>query len=101
MGGLKMICTYELNVMKEAYEKLYVIENLLRNYITQEMEKAYGVHWFYIASQKVLKRMPKKEFDSLHFYELESYLRVYNDVFADVPFRVYIKQKVGKAYGKH
>ncbi|MBM7620183.1 hypothetical protein JOC95_002036 [Bacillus tianshenii] len=79
-----MISTKDLAVMKTAYEKIYIIENLLRMYISKRMKAKYGEHWFYIAPNKTLKRMPKGSFDSKNFHDLESYLHIYSALFKEV-----------------
>jgi hypothetical protein len=62
---------YEISKMKEAYEKLYILENLLLIYIKKKMEDEYGVKWFYLAPRIVLKRSPRKDFHNLYLHELD------------------------------
>lgn len=81
----------EISKMKEAYEKLYILENLLRIYIKKKMEDEYGVNWFYVAPRIVLKRSPGKAFNNLYLHELERvYLRTYTEVFSDLPSRFFL-----------
>lgn len=61
----------EVEIMKEAYGKLYLMENKLRCYIIKKMEMVYGPNWFYLAPRIVLKRGATKDFDKLYFHELE------------------------------
>jgi hypothetical protein len=71
--------TREITKMKEAYEKLYIIENILRLYIIKKMEESYGVNWFHLAPRIVLKRPPEKPLSKLLFHEYERlYLRTYS-----------------------
>lgn len=77
-----MITESKLKIMQAAYGLMYEVENSLRKYIKQEMNKSFGPHWFQIAPRIVLKRPPSKTFDSLLFYEYERlYLRTYSKVF--------------------
>jgi hypothetical protein len=81
----------EISKMKEAYEKLYILENLLRFYIKKKMEDVYGVNWFYLAPQIVLKRNPRKDFNNLYLHELERvYLQTYTEVFSDLPSHFFL-----------
>jgi hypothetical protein len=73
----------ELNQMKEAYIMLYKTENMLRHYISSNMQSHYGQQWFHIAPRLVLKRSPSKSFNQLLFHEYERiYLRTYPEVFS-------------------
>jgi hypothetical protein len=81
----------EISKMKEAYEKLFILENLLRIYIKKKMEDEYGVNWFYVAPRIVLKRRPRKAFNNHYLHELERvYLRTYTEVFSDLPSRFFL-----------
>lgn len=69
----------EIVKMKEAYEKLYIIENSIRLYIIKKMEESYGVNWFHHAPRIVLKRPQEKPLSKLLFHEYERvYLRTYS-----------------------
>ncbi|SFE50444.1 hypothetical protein SAMN05216238_1219 [Lentibacillus persicus] len=63
--------------MKQAYGLVYEIENCLRRYIEQTMQKEYGVGWF-IEGPLVMKYKPyNKNYNTFHFHELVSMLRGY------------------------
>lgn len=69
----------EVKRMKIAYGLLFKIENFLRHYIEQEMEKAYGPNWYHIAPRIVLKRPSAKNLNTLLFHEYERvYFRTYS-----------------------
>lgn len=81
-----MVNPSEVKSMKEVSEKLYIIENELRNYIGNKMQTVYGPNWFYIAPRLKLKRGPKKDFKQLNYHELERYyLQTYPDAFGSLP----------------
>ncbi|MFU8688749.1 Swt1 family HEPN domain-containing protein [Rossellomorea sp. FS2] len=76
----------EVDTMKCAYGKLYLLENTLRSYIIRKMELVYGPNWFHLAPRLVLKRGAKKDFDKLNLHELERhYLQSYPEAFKFLP----------------
>jgi hypothetical protein len=80
-----MIIQSEIIQMEHAYGQLYEIENLLRQFIKNQMEKEYGPNWFHIAPRIVLKRPPSKQFEKLLFHEYERiYLRTYQKAFESI-----------------
>lgn len=75
----------EVEMMREAYEKLYMIENGLRDYIKEKMKGTYRPNYFFLAPQLVLRRKAKKDFSSLYLHELEGhYFRIYPNVFSSL-----------------
>lgn len=60
--------------MKECYGYLFEIENLLRYFVENNMAKQYGLNWKSIAFRVNKNNLTRKDFKSLYFHELISYV---------------------------
>lgn len=69
----------ELEVMKNAYGFLYEIENILREILIKDLSNRYGDNWEYIASIKILRKFPDRDFQNYNYHELISYLKIFNE----------------------
>lgn len=72
-----MLTKLEIDLMKEAYTMMYIIENSLRTLIVDKMEIIYGINWYRDAPRKEHLKPYNKNFDRLHFHELIPFLFVY------------------------
>mgnify|MGYP001381450671 CR=1 FL=1 len=61
--------------MKEAYGRLFIIENGLRKYINDKMTSFYGADWWIKAPKNMSYR--ERPLEQSNFYHLENYLRAY------------------------
>lgn len=73
-----LLSKFEEKTVAYTYIKIFVIENQLRRYVSENMKHSYGDNWIFNAPRIVLKSSKIKSFEKLQFYEYESlYLRVY------------------------
>jgi len=87
--------------MKEAYGLLYEIENILRRYIEQTMQKEYGSGWLIEAPMAMKYKPYNKSYDIFYLHELVSILRGYpcfveisDNIYYALAQTVYIRNKV-------
>lgn len=67
----------QVEEMKEAYRKLYIIENTLRKFIINKLSIEYGENWEHVSSRHAFRRPPKKAFEEFYFHELVIYLNAF------------------------
>jgi hypothetical protein len=83
-----VITKNEINFMKEAYGILYEIENRMRLFAIQKMEKEYGIHWEVIVSRRINTVVTRAKFQELHFDQIVSYYRVFPVLSSVLPMEI-------------
>jgi hypothetical protein len=63
--------------MKSAYEYLYKMENILRNYIQDTLQVNYGSNWLIVAPKSLNYRLFKKNPSNYNYHETISLLAAY------------------------
>ncbi|MGE6204638.1 hypothetical protein [Guptibacillus hwajinpoensis] len=82
-----------LKIMKDSYGYLFEIENLLRKFVGINMNFEFGVNWIIVAKKINKNNVTKKDFHSLNFHELITYIGIFECLSSKIPNELLLSLK--------